>query len=57
MHIYLRHPEHGTKVAISELEAEADENNGWKRYDPDTPPPVDQVNELGVKRRRRIKEE
>lgn len=31
--IYLRHDIHGTKVAIAEAEAEADEKNGWKRYD------------------------
>lgn len=30
--IYLRHPAHGTKVACMDLEAEADEKNGWKRY-------------------------
>lgn len=33
--IYLRHETHGTKVAISEEEAKADQKNGWKRYDPD----------------------
>ena len=32
MVIYLRHPVHGTKVAISDLEAKADEKNGWIRY-------------------------
>ncbi len=32
MVIYMRHPIHGTKVAIAESEAEADEKNGWKRY-------------------------
>ena len=35
--IYLRHPRHGTKVAISEMEARGDEENGWVRYNPDTP--------------------
>lgn len=34
MHIYLKHPVHGTKVAISNLEAEYDGKNGWVRYDP-----------------------
>ena len=37
MTIYLRHPEHGTKVATMELEAEYDEKNGWVRYTHDTP--------------------
>lgn len=54
--IYLRHPVHGTKVATMELEAEADERNGWKRFNPnavasvavDTP-----ANELETRRRRR----
>lgn len=32
MNIHLMHEIHGTKVAISEMEAEADEKNGWKRY-------------------------
>ena len=32
--IYLRHPNHGAKVAISEMEAENDMQNGWKEFDP-----------------------
>ncbi len=32
--IYLRHPAHGSKIASMEMEAVADEANGWKRYDP-----------------------
>lgn len=35
--IYLTHPEHGAKVAISDMEAEYDEANGWMRYNPKTP--------------------
>ena len=35
--IYLIHPEHGAKVAISQEEANYDEMNGWSRYNPDTP--------------------
>ena len=31
MVIYMRHPVHGTKVAIAENEAIADEANGWVR--------------------------
>jgi hypothetical protein len=32
--IYLKHPQHGAKVAISELEAENDIQNGWEEFDP-----------------------
>ena len=32
--IYLKHPRHGAKVAISELEAENDMANGWEQFDP-----------------------
>jgi len=35
--IYLQHPVHGTKVATLEMEAIYDEENGWTRYNPDTP--------------------
>ena len=58
MNIYLVHPVHGAKVATMELEAEADEKNGWTRYNPDTPvqaAPV--VNTLETKRRRKPAEE
>lgn len=34
--IYLTHPAHGAKVAISEEEANYDESHGWMRYDPAT---------------------
>jgi hypothetical protein len=37
MHIYLRHPTHGTKVAVAESEALYDEKNGWVRYTVETP--------------------
>ena len=60
--IYLRHPDHGTKVAVSNMEADGDMQNGWESYDPYEPvektvelveekaaPPA---NELEVKRRR-----
>jgi len=46
MTIYLRHPEHGTKVATMEQEAEYDEQNGWKRYNVDTPAPKAEVVEV-----------
>lgn len=31
--IYLKHEQHGTKVACAEEEAVADEKKGWKRYE------------------------
>ena len=34
--IYMKHPVHGSKVAISHLEAEEDEKNGWEVYNLDT---------------------
>ena len=34
--IYLKHPDHGSKVATMEQEAEYDEQNGWVRYTHDT---------------------
>jgi len=64
--IYLKHPDHGTKVATMEQEAEFDEQNGWVRYTHDTPSiskevePAEEVaeaavpaNKLEVKRRRK----
>lgn len=43
--IYMRHPVHGAKVAISEHEAAQDEMYGWERFDPDearsAPHPLD----------------
>ena len=55
MVIYLTHPIHGAKVATMDLEAEADEQNGWTRYNPNTPsePEAAPVNVLEVKRRRK----
>ena len=52
MQIYLKHPQHGQKVAIADLEAEEDVKNGWEVYNLDAP--VEEaapVNEL--KRRRK----
>lgn len=64
--IYLKHPDHGDKVATMDLEAEFDEQNGWVRYTHDTPSisveveTVEEsaevaapVNTLEVKRRRK----
>jgi hypothetical protein len=56
MNITMFHPVHGAKVATMELEAEADEKNGWTRYNPDTSSEVEEtapVNVLEVKRRRK----
>jgi hypothetical protein len=54
---YLKHEVHGTKIAYMEAEVEADAQNGWIEYNPDTPaePTVvaAPVNELEVKRRRK----
>jgi hypothetical protein len=53
----MKHEVHGAKVATMELEAIADEANGWVRYTLDTP--VDEVapvNVLEVKRRRKSAE-
>jgi hypothetical protein len=34
MNIYLRHPVHGLKIAISNVEAAMDHEHGWEEYDP-----------------------
>ena len=44
--IYLKHPVHGHKVAMMDEEAEFDEQNGWKRYNVDTPAPKAEVVEV-----------
>lgn len=57
--IYMVHPRHGAKVAISEEEANYDEMFGWERYDPATPEPAADedeveapVNEMAAPKRR-----
>jgi hypothetical protein len=56
--IYMKHAVHGAKVATMELEAIADEANGWVRYTLDTPSETVEeaapVNVLEVKRRRKV---
>jgi hypothetical protein len=53
--IYMKHEVHGAKVATMELEAIADEANGWVRYTLDTPvEEVAPINVLEVKRRRKV---
>ena len=58
MVIYLRHPVHGTKVAIAEAEAEADAKKGWERYDANAllTPDESVLNELAKPRGRPRKE-
>jgi len=52
MHIYLKHPTYGTKVAISHIEAEYDVENGWTIYNPSIPLVDEEViNTLAVKRK------
>lgn len=57
MHFYLRHPVHGTKVAISDLEMAADLEHGWEEFDPLNREPIEEsaesVNNLEPKRRRK----
>lgn len=55
MVIYLKHEQHGTKVAISDMEAEADEENGWVRYtlDDEQENELQPINHLQPKRRGR----
>jgi hypothetical protein len=46
--IYLKHPVHGHKVACSDMEADFDEQNGWERYNVDTPVLAAEVVEAAV---------
>ena len=57
MNVVLIHPIHGAKVAINQSEIEMDEQNGWKRYNPDTP--ADEPVEVAPKRKytRRVQEQ
>lgn len=56
--IYMVHPVHGAKVAISDHEADYDEMHGWMRYNPETPEAVadeddaEVVNEMAEPKRR-----
>ena len=52
MNIVMTHPIHGAKIDTMEAEAEADEKNGWVRYNPDTPSDSEEAaNTLVVKRK------
>ncbi len=57
--IYLVHPSHGAKVAISDEEANYDAMSGWQRYDVDTSTALtdddgedEPVNEMAAPKRR-----
>ena len=57
--IYLVHPMHGAKVAISDAEANYDAMSGWQRYDVDTSTVLadddgddEPVNEMAAPKRR-----
>ena len=55
--IYLRHPQHGTKVASMEAEVEHDYKHGWEEYDPTEQEVVEETpvveNALAPKSRRK----
>lgn len=53
MHIYLKHPIHGHKVAIAEEEAVNDEENGWERFDPEEVTDASVSDNVLSRRRRR----
>lgn len=56
--IYLRHPTHGAKVAISDMEVQHDRDNGWEEYDPNNlDDELEPVNELQPRRRSRRTQE
>lgn len=51
--IYMKHQQHGAKVAISEQEAQQDEQSGWTRFNPDDTDDAPSGNQLETGRRRR----
>jgi len=56
--IYLRHPDHGVKVACMDLEADADEENGWERFDPDDDiQRVEPKNAIVSRRRQKVEDD
>jgi hypothetical protein len=40
---YLRHPQHGTKVASMEAEVEHDYKHGWEEYDPNAQEVIEEI--------------
>lgn len=49
MNVVLVHPQHGAKIAMSDVEIEQDEKHGWTRYT--APTPVVEPEAAPVKRR------
>lgn len=49
MNVIMVHPVHGAKIAMHSVEIEQDEQNGWTRYNPDTP--ADEPAEVAPKRK------
>ena len=49
MNVIMVHPVHGAKIAMHSVEIEQDEQNGWTRYNPDTP--ADEPVEVAPKRK------
>lgn len=56
MMYYLKHPQHGTKIATLEAEKDADVAAGWREYTPNAEKvsaletPAEYVNSMEVKR-------
>jgi hypothetical protein len=57
--IYLKHPDHGTKVAYMEAEANADVENGWVVYNPanNVAKPAPQLSVVTAKNEEEVKAE
>ena len=53
MNVVMVHPDHGAKIAMSDLEIEQDEKNGWTRYNRSTPAETVAAPEEKPKRRSR----
>lgn len=54
MNVVLVHPQHGAKIAMSDVEIEQDEKMGWTRYT--APTPTQEV-AAPVRRKRRTSEQ
>lgn len=47
MVIYLQHPIHGNKVAVSDIEANYDEKHGWERIDKEAENAINSLKKRG----------